>query len=120
VVTRSRDENVSVPIYPEMQGKVAIVTGGSIGVVGLTRSAALEHAARAPRICVVCPGWINTPPVANWMKRDRDVAQAVIRQTPRGKIGSPREVAAAVLWLCSDAASFAVGTVLAIDGGYMA
>jgi NAD(P)-dependent dehydrogenase (short-subunit alcohol dehydrogenase family) len=89
-------------------------------VVGLTRSTALEHAARGPRICAVCPGWINTPPVANWMKRDRDVAQAVIRQTPRGKIGSPREVAAAVLWLCSDAASFAVGTVLAIDGGYMA
>jgi NAD(P)-dependent dehydrogenase (short-subunit alcohol dehydrogenase family) len=54
------------------------------------------------------------------MKRNKDVAQEIIRQTPRGKIGSPDEVAAAVLWLCSDAASFAVGTVLAIDGGYMA
>jgi NAD(P)-dependent dehydrogenase (short-subunit alcohol dehydrogenase family) len=90
------------------------------GVIGLTRSAALEHAARGPRICAVCPGWINTPPVANWMKRDGDVAQAIIRQTPRGKIGSPNEVAAAVLWLCSGASSFAVGTILAIDGGYMA
>ena len=53
-------------------------------------------------------------------ERNKDVAQAVIKQTPRGQIGSPEEVAAAVLWLSSDAGSFAVGTVLAIDGGYMA
>ncbi len=90
------------------------------GVIGLTHSAALEHAAQGPRICAVCPGWIDTPPVANWMKRDKDVAKAVIRQTPRGTIGRPEEIAAAVLWLCSAAASFAVGTVLAVDGGYMA
>jgi NAD(P)-dependent dehydrogenase (short-subunit alcohol dehydrogenase family) len=104
--------------YPFPGG--AAYSAAKHGVVGLTRSAALEHAATGPRICAVCPGWINTPPVANWMKRDKDVAQAVIRQTPRGEIGSPDEVAAAVLWLCSDASSFAVGTVLAIDGGYMA
>ena len=90
------------------------------GVVGLTRSAALEQAATKVRICAVCPGWIDTPPVANWMKRDRAVAQAIVKQTPRGRIGEPAEVAAAVLWLCSAGASFAVGTVLAIDGGYMA
>jgi NAD(P)-dependent dehydrogenase (short-subunit alcohol dehydrogenase family) len=54
------------------------------------------------------------------MKRDRDVAKAILQQTPRGRIGDADEVAAAVLWLCSDAASFAVGTILAIDGGYMA
>ena len=90
------------------------------GVIGLTRSAALEHAAQGPRICAVCPGWTDTPPVANWMKRDKDVAKAVIRQTPRGTIGTPDEIAAAVLWLCSAAASFAIGTVLAVDGGYMA
>jgi NAD(P)-dependent dehydrogenase (short-subunit alcohol dehydrogenase family) len=90
------------------------------GVVGLTRSAALEHAAKGPRICAVCPGWVDTPPVFNWMKRDKRVAADIIRQTPRGRIGDPREIAEAVLWLCSDAASFAVGTILAIDGGYMA
>lgn len=90
------------------------------GVVGLTRSAALECAASGPRICAICPGWVDTPPVANWMKRDRAVAAAIVRQTPRGRIGDPDEIAAAVLWLCCDAASFAVGTVLAIDGGYMA
>jgi NAD(P)-dependent dehydrogenase (short-subunit alcohol dehydrogenase family) len=68
----------------------------------------------------ICPGWINTPPVANWMKRDKDVARAVLKQTPRGRIGDPDEIAASVLWLCSNAASFAIGTILAIDGGYMA
>jgi NAD(P)-dependent dehydrogenase (short-subunit alcohol dehydrogenase family) len=104
--------------YPFPGG--AAYSAAKHGIIGLTRSAALEHAARGPRICAVCPGWINTPPVANWMKRDNDVAQEIIRQTPRGKIGSPDEVAAAVLWLCSAASSFAVGTILAIDGGYMA
>ncbi len=104
--------------YPFPGG--AAYSAAKHGVIGLTRSAALEHAVNGPRICAVCPGWINTPPVASWMKRDKDVAQSVIRQTPRGKIGSPDEIAAAVLWLCSEAASFAVGTVLAVDGGYMA
>jgi NAD(P)-dependent dehydrogenase (short-subunit alcohol dehydrogenase family) len=90
------------------------------GVVGLTRSAALECAKTGPRICAICPGWVDTPPVAGWMRRDRAVADAIVRQTPRGRIGEADEIAAAVLWLCSAAASFAVGTVLAVDGGYMA
>jgi NAD(P)-dependent dehydrogenase (short-subunit alcohol dehydrogenase family) len=104
--------------YPISGG--AAYSAAKHGVVGLTRSAALEHATSGPRICVICPGWVDTPPVANWMRRDRDVAREIVRQTPRGRIGDPDEIAAAVLWLCSDAASFAVGTVLAIDGGYMA
>ena len=104
--------------YPFPVG--AAYSAAKHGVVGLTRSAALECAKSGPRICAICPGWVDTPPVANWMKRDRDVADAILRQTPRGRIGDPDEVAAAVLWLCSNAASFAVGTVLAIDGGYMA
>jgi NAD(P)-dependent dehydrogenase (short-subunit alcohol dehydrogenase family) len=54
------------------------------------------------------------------MRRDKQVAAAIVKQTPRGRIGDPAEIAAAVLWLCSDSASFAVGTVLAVDGGYMA
>jgi len=104
--------------YPLPGG--AAYSAAKHGVVGLTRSAALEHAAKGPRICAICPGWIDTPPVANWMKRDADVAAAIVRQTPRGRLGRPDEIAAAVLWLCSDAASFAVGTILAVDGGYMA
>jgi NAD(P)-dependent dehydrogenase (short-subunit alcohol dehydrogenase family) len=104
--------------YPFPAG--AAYSAAKHGVVGLTRSAALEYAATGPRICAICPGWVDTPPVANWMKRDPEVAAAILRQTPRGRIGEPDEIAAAVLWLCCDAASFAVGAVLAIDGGYMA
>ena len=104
--------------YPFPGG--AAYSAAKHGVIGLTRSAALEQAAKGPRICAICPGWIDTPPVANWMKRDKAVAADIIRQTPQGRLGDPDEIAAAVLWLCSDAASFAVGTVLAVDGGYMA
>jgi NAD(P)-dependent dehydrogenase (short-subunit alcohol dehydrogenase family) len=104
--------------YPFPGG--AAYSAAKHGVIGLTRSTALEHAVQGPRICAICPGWIDTPPVAGWMKRNKEVAQAIIKQTPRGTIGEPDEIAAAVLWLCSDAASFAIGTVLAVDGGYMA
>jgi NAD(P)-dependent dehydrogenase (short-subunit alcohol dehydrogenase family) len=104
--------------YPFPGG--AAYSAAKHGVVGLTRSAALECAKTGPRICAICPGWVDTAPVANWMKRDREVADEIVRQTPRGRIGDPDEIAAAVLWLCSHAASFAVGTVLAVDGGYMA
>jgi NAD(P)-dependent dehydrogenase (short-subunit alcohol dehydrogenase family) len=104
--------------YPFPGG--AAYSAAKHGVIGLTRSAALEHAIRGPRICAICPGWVDTPPVATWMKRDSDIAQTIIRQTPRGKIGRADEIAEAVLWLCSKASSFAVGTVLTIDGGYMA
>src|SRR5262245_53455991 len=104
--------------YPFAGG--AAYSAAKHGVIGLTRSAALEHAVQGPRICAVAPGWINTPPVANWMKRDKDVAQLILKQTPRGSIGTPDEIAAAVLWLCSAASSFAVGTILTIDGGYLA
>ncbi len=89
------------------------------GVLGLSKSAALEHAISGPRICAICPGWVDTPPVASYMRR-KEIADAVLKQTPRGSIGTPEEIASSVLWLCSAGASFAVGTVLAIDGGYMA
>jgi NAD(P)-dependent dehydrogenase (short-subunit alcohol dehydrogenase family) len=104
--------------YPFPAG--AAYSAAKHGVVGLTRSAALEYAASGPRICAICPGWVDTPPVVRWMQQDLDVASAIIRQTPRGRIGDPAEIAAAVLWLCCDAASYAIGTVLPIDGGYMA
>jgi len=104
--------------YPFPAG--AAYSAAKHGVVGLTRSGALEYAASGPRICAVCPGWVDTPPVARWMERDRDVADAIVRQTPRGRIGDPVEIAAAVLWLCCDAAACAIGTVLPVDGGYVA
>lgn len=103
--------------YPFPGG--AAYSAAKHGVLGLTKSAALEHAKSGPRIVAICPGWVATPPVVTYMRR-QEVAEGVLRQTPRGRIGEPDEIASAVLWLCSAGASFAVGTVLPIDGGYMA
>ncbi|MBS0223918.1 MAG: SDR family oxidoreductase [Proteobacteria bacterium] len=104
--------------YPFPGG--AAYSAAKHGVLGLTRSAALEHAVSGPRITAICPGWVDTPPVAAYMRRGDSTAAEIIRQTPRGKIASPREIADSVLWLCSDAASFMIGSPLVIDGGYMA
>ncbi len=90
------------------------------GVLGLTKSAALEYIRRGVRIVAVCPGWVDTPPVTRAMKAMPDVASEILRQTPRGRIGAPEEIAEGVVWLLSDAGSFAVGTPLVLDGGYMA
>jgi NAD(P)-dependent dehydrogenase (short-subunit alcohol dehydrogenase family) len=90
------------------------------GVIGLTKSAALEYATRGIRINAVCPGWIRTKPVEQWMKRDPKVAREILAQEPIGRLGTPEEVAETVVWLCSDRATFVVGAVLAIDGGYLA
>lgn len=104
--------------YPFPGG--AAYSAAKHGVLGLTKSAALEHAASGPRITAICPGWVETPPVARYMRRDSATAAEIVRQTPRGKIASAVEIAEGVLWLCSDAASFMIGSPLVIDGGYMA
>ncbi len=90
------------------------------GVLGLTKSAALEYAPRGVRINAVCPGTIDTPMVADMLARgELDMAEAV-RSQPIGRLGTADEIAAAVLWLCSPAASFVVGVALPVDGGYTA
>lgn len=104
--------------YPLPGG--AAYSAAKHGVLGLTKSAALEHATSGLRVTAICPGWVETPPIANWMRRDAATAAEIIRQTPRGKIAAPSEIANAVLWLCSSAASFMIGSPLVIDGGYMA
>lgn len=103
--------------YPFPGG--AAYSAAKHGVLGLSKSAALEHAKSGPRIVAICPGWVATPPVIRYMRRPGK-GEGVLKQTPRGRIGEPDEIASSVLWLCSSGASFAVGTVLAIDGGYMA
>lgn len=90
------------------------------GVIGLTKSAALEYVGNNVRINAICPGWIDTPPVARWMRRDREIAKRIIAQEPIGRLGTPEEIADAVIWLCSDRAAFVVGATLAMDGGYLA
>lgn len=90
------------------------------GVLGLTKSAALEHAKDGLKITAICPGWVKTPPVENFMKKYATVADQITGQTPLGRIADPNEIADGVLWLCSDASSFMLGTPLVLDGGYMA
>ena len=103
--------------YPFPGG--AAYSAAKHGVIGLTRSAALENAKAGLRISAICPGWVDTPPVARYM-RDPATRAEILRQTPRGRIASADEIASSVLWLCSDGASYMIGSPLAIDGGYMA
>ena len=87
------------------------------GVVGLTRSAALDYASQNVRINAVCPGIIDTPMMDRFTGGTPEGRAAVIAQEPIGRMGTPEEIAAAVLWLCSDAASFATGHAMVVDGG---
>jgi NAD(P)-dependent dehydrogenase (short-subunit alcohol dehydrogenase family) len=89
------------------------------GVVGLTRTAAVEYAKHGIRVNCVCPGYIQTPMTAPGM-HDPNRMALMIASEPVGRMGDPTEVAAAVVWLCSDAASFVTGHAMAVDGGYLA
>ena len=90
------------------------------GVIGLTRSAALEYASRGIRINAVCPGTINTPMVADMLAKEPDAMKEIMRDQPIGRLGRSEEIASAVLWLCSPGASFVIGHALVVDGGYTA
>jgi NAD(P)-dependent dehydrogenase (short-subunit alcohol dehydrogenase family) len=90
------------------------------GVIGLTKSVALEYASFGVRINAVCPGVIDTPMLADLLERTPDAIHEVIRDQPIGRLGQADEIAAAVLWLCSPAASFVTATALPVDGGFTA
>ena len=95
-------------------------TASKHGVIGLTKAAALEYARRGIRINAICPGTANTPMVAKAMKDHPAEMQAVIDDIPLGRLGTPEEIASAVLWLCSPGAGFMIGQIVAPDGGYTA
>lgn len=86
------------------------------GVVGLTKSAALEYAQTNLRINAVCPGITDTPMMERITGGTEEGRQEKIAQEPIGRMGKPEEIANAVLWQCSDAASFAVGQIMVVDG----
>ena len=91
------------------------------GVVGLTKTAAIEYAARGLRVNAVCPGFIETPMIERGLAdAPPRVLQAITRLHPVGRLGRPEEIAAMVVWLCSDAASFVNGAAMTVDGGYVA
>jgi NAD(P)-dependent dehydrogenase (short-subunit alcohol dehydrogenase family) len=98
----------------------AIYYASKHGVIGLTRSAALEYAAKGIRINAVCPGSIETPMVSDMLDKGWITMEELVGPQPIGRLGKPEEVAAAVLWLCSPASSFVIGHALAVDGGYTA
>lgn len=120
------------------QGSGAIVNCSSIGglkgsrgrsaysaskhaVIGLTRSVALDYADKGIRINAVCPGMVNTPMAAFVTKNyDPEIVSRMVAQEPIGRFGEPEEIAAAVVWLCSPAASFMVGHPMTVDGGLLA
>lgn len=96
-------------------------TASKHAVLGLTRSAAMDYAARGIRINAICPGAIDTPMLRDAMeRRGRDAADVARRLSGLGRFGSVDEIANAALWLSSDESSFTVGHALAIDGGYLA
>jgi NAD(P)-dependent dehydrogenase (short-subunit alcohol dehydrogenase family) len=90
------------------------------GVVGLTKTAALEYAKSGIRINAVCPGGIQTPMLERLFQSQPQAGEAIAAMEPVGRLGKPEEIAEATVWLCSDAASFVTGLPMAVDGGLIA
>jgi NAD(P)-dependent dehydrogenase (short-subunit alcohol dehydrogenase family) len=90
------------------------------GVVGLTKSVALELAKQHIRVNAVCPGSVRTPMLEGFAGGDEGMLEGMGRMQPIGRLGTPEEVAEAIVWLCSDAASFVTGHAMAVDGGVLA
>ena len=87
------------------------------GVVGLTKTAAIEYASDGIRVNAVCPGFIETAMTVDTMQRRGD---QIMPTVPFGRMGTPEEIAELVLWLCSDAASYVSGSAYNVDGGFLA
>ena len=92
----------------------------SHGVVGLTKSAALEYDQAGIRVNAVCPGVTRTPMIEEFIRSNPGIEAQMIARVPSHRMGTPEEVAETVLWLCSDAASFVTGHTLVADGGLVA
>lgn len=90
------------------------------GVIGLTRSAAVQYAKAGIRVNAVCPGATETPQISELLEADPNLRAAMTNISPMGRLGKPEEVAQAAAWLLSDRSSFVTGQALAVDGGAVA
>lgn len=90
------------------------------GVIGLTKTAALEYAKLGIRVNVVCPGVIQTPMIDRLTGKKKESIEQFKELEPIGRFGEPEEIANAVIWLCSDEASFVTGIEIPVDGGFVA
>ena len=89
------------------------------GVLGLTKSVAMQYANKGIRINAICPAWIKTPPVEEMFAQNPNTEKQALLHQPIGRLGRPEEVAQAVVWLCSQKSSFLIGSEMAVDGGYL-
>jgi NAD(P)-dependent dehydrogenase (short-subunit alcohol dehydrogenase family) len=123
--------------YMSQQGSGTIVNNASVaglvggtfgsayyaskhGVVGLTKAAAIEYGSAGIRVNAVCPGVIQTEMADRLTQNNKLRVSAITALHPLGRLGTPDEIAQAVVWLSSDAASFITGQAIAVDGGYVA
>lgn len=100
--------------------RVPAYTAAKHGVAGITKAAALEYARHGIRINAVCPAPIYTPMLMSAFEKRPDIEERYARSEPMKRIGQPEEVGEAVVWLCSDRASYMTGLPMPVDGGYMA
>src|SRR5881392_4291857 len=92
-------------------------TAAKHGLLGLTKAAALDYAAQNIRVNAVCPGYIDTPMMDRFTGGTPEGRAKAVAEEPVGRMGKPEEIAAAVIWLCSDAAAFMISHAMVIDGG---
>jgi NAD(P)-dependent dehydrogenase (short-subunit alcohol dehydrogenase family) len=90
------------------------------GVVGLTKSVSLEFARKGVRVNAVCPGNVHTPMLEGFTGGDEQAMQGMGKVTPIGRLAEPEEIGEAIVWLCSDAASYVTGQAFGVDGGVLA
>lgn len=98
--------------------KLAAYDGTKFGIIGLTKSVALDYATRGVRANVICPGTIDTPMVSKMVDAGEFTWEDLTATLPMRRIGRADEIASVVLWLCSSGASFVTGVALPVDGGF--
>jgi len=90
------------------------------GIIGLTKTAAVEYARHGIRINAVCPGSVKSPMFDRFTGKDKNTEKKFADMAPIGRLGEPEQVAEAVIWLCSGSSTFVIGHALAVDGGWVA